>query len=83
MIDVLLVTTTAVAAAFPKLRSRPTAKHSEDLLIPISGGKNPFATALSSLGASKGGKVRAMRLTATRRHAIARAAANSRWRRQR
>jgi hypothetical protein len=41
--------------------------------------RNPAAVALSKLGASKGGKARAASLTATRRRAIAKKAAQSRW----
>jgi hypothetical protein len=41
--------------------------------------KNPAAVALSKLGASKGGKARAEKLTPTRRRAIARKAAKTRW----
>lgn len=41
--------------------------------------KNPAAVALGRLGASKGGKARAAKLTAARRRAIAEKAANTRW----
>ena len=41
--------------------------------------KNPHAQALSKLGASKGGKARAQKLTAKKRSEIARKAAKSRW----
>jgi hypothetical protein len=41
--------------------------------------KNPHAQALSKLGASKGGKARAKSLTASKRKAIAKKAAKSRW----
>lgn len=41
--------------------------------------KNPHAQALSKLGASKGGKARAESLTAKRRKAIAKKAAQTRW----
>jgi hypothetical protein len=41
--------------------------------------KNPFAQALSALGASKGGEARAKKLTAKRRKEIARKAAAKRW----
>ena len=43
-------------------------------------GKNPAALALSKLGASKGGKVRAKNLSAAKRKAIAKKAAKARWR---
>ena len=41
--------------------------------------KNPAAVALGRLGASKGGKARAESLTASKRKAIAKKAALSRW----
>jgi len=41
--------------------------------------KNPHAVALGKLGGSKGGKVRATRLTAERRSEIARKAVLARW----
>jgi hypothetical protein len=41
--------------------------------------KNPHAVALGKLGGSKGGKVRAGRLTAERRSEIARKAVLTRW----
>jgi hypothetical protein len=41
--------------------------------------KNPAAVALGKLGASKGGKARAAKLSAKRRAAIARKAAQKRW----
>lgn len=42
-------------------------------------GKNPHAQALSALGASKGGKARAVSLSKKRRAEIARKAAAARW----
>jgi len=42
--------------------------------------KNPAAVALGRLGASKGGKARAEKLTAERRAEIASKAARARWR---
>jgi len=42
-------------------------------------GKNPHAQALAALGASKGGKARAQKLSAKRRKDIARKAAQPRW----
>ena len=42
-------------------------------------GKNPAAVALGKLGAAKGGKARAAKLTATKRRSIARKAAAARW----
>jgi hypothetical protein len=53
----------------------------EELLVPFLRGRNAVAAALSRLGASKGGKMRAERLTAARRREIARTAARARWRR--
>jgi ABC-type phosphate/phosphonate transport system ATPase subunit len=41
--------------------------------------KNPAAVALSKLGASKGGKARAAKLSAKRRVEIARNAIAARW----
>ncbi len=41
--------------------------------------KNPAAVALGRLGASKGGKARAAKLSPARRSAIAEKAANTRW----
>ena len=41
--------------------------------------RNPAAVALSKLGASKGGKARAKKLTAKERSEIARKAAQARW----
>ena len=45
--------------------------------------KNPHAQALSKLGASKGGKARAQKLSAKKRSQIARNASNSRWNKNR
>jgi hypothetical protein len=42
--------------------------------------RNQAAVALGKLGASKGGKVRAQRLSAAKRKAIAKNAAKARWR---
>jgi len=50
-----------------------------DILKPAEG-KNIFAQALSALGASKGGKMRAESLSAKKRKLIARKAARARWR---
>jgi hypothetical protein len=41
--------------------------------------KNPNAVALGKLGGSKGGKVRAARLTPEKRREIARLAVQTRW----
>ncbi len=43
-------------------------------------GKNPAAVALGRLGGQKGGKARAARLTDEERSAIAKRAAEARWR---
>ena len=43
--------------------------------------KNPAAVALGKLGASKGGKARAEKLSAKKRKEIAKKAAEARWRR--
>jgi hypothetical protein len=50
-----------------------------DILKPAEG-KNPHAQALSALGASKGGKARAQKLSEKKRKEIARKAARARWR---
>jgi hypothetical protein len=44
--------------------------------------RNPAAVALSKLGASKGGKARAKKLTSAERSRIAKKAANARWNRR-
>jgi len=59
----------------------PTKVVKQELLVPMRPGKNAVAAALSRLGASKGGRARAQRLSATRRREIARAGAAARWRR--
>ena len=43
--------------------------------------RNKAAVALSKLGASKGGKARAKKLSASKRTAIAKKAATARWKR--
>ena len=45
--------------------------------------KNPAAVALGKLGASKGGKARAEKLTPEQRSAIAKKAAEARWAKER
>jgi hypothetical protein len=52
-----------------------------DVLKPAEG-KNVHAQALAALGASKGGKARAAKLSATKRKAIAKKAAATRWKKQ-
>ena len=44
--------------------------------------KNPAAVALGALGASKGGKARAQKLTAEQRRAVAKKAAAARWKKE-
>ena len=44
--------------------------------------KNPHAVALGRLGGQKGGKARAAKLSSTKKRAIARKAANARWKRR-
>ena len=44
--------------------------------------RNPAAVALSKLGASKGGKARAKKLSKKRRSQIAKKAAQARWRKK-
>lgn len=62
-------------AAFRVVREA-TEKHDPDRP------KNPAAVALGKLGASKGGKARAAKLTAKKRAQIARKAAMERWHRK-
>ena len=44
--------------------------------------RNPAAVAMAALGASKGGKARAAKLSAKKRKAIAKKAAAQRWKRR-
>ncbi len=60
-------------AAFRVVRET-TEKHD-----PEAKAKNPAAVALGRLGASKGGKARAAKLSAKKRQQIARKAATARW----
>jgi len=48
-------------------------------ILKLAEGKNPHAQALSALGASKGGKARAAKLSEKKRKAIAKKAAAARW----
>jgi hypothetical protein len=50
-----------------------------DSVLKPAEGKNPHAQALSALGASKGGKARAAKLSERKRKAIAKKAAAARW----
>ena len=45
--------------------------------------KNPSAVALGQLGASKGGKARALKLSSKERSRIAKQAAEARWKEKR
>lgn len=49
---------------------------------PSADGKNPAAVALGRLGGKKGGEARAKKLTAEQRRAIAKKAAEARWRKK-
>jgi len=49
------------------------------LEIPPEDNRNPHAVALGTLGGHKGGKARAKKLSPSRRTAIAKKAAKSRW----
>jgi hypothetical protein len=60
----------------------PTRAVSVEQLVPLVPNKNALAVALSQLGAAKGGRARAQRLSSARRREIARAAAAARWRRR-
>lgn len=48
----------------------------------IAAGKNPAAVMLGRLGGLKGGKARAIKLSAVQRSEIAKKAANARWKKQ-
>jgi hypothetical protein len=61
---------------FCKLHSRLMPKRSRKK---ANRKKNPAAVALSKLGASKGGKARAAKLSAKERSRIATLAVNTRW----
>jgi len=66
----------------PRRPSTDPNKAAFDLIQKIinQGEKNPAAVALGRLGGSKGGKIRAARLTAKRRTEIAKQGAAARWR---
>jgi hypothetical protein len=57
----------------------PTERHHISERRRIVAGVNPHAAALGRLGGLKGGHARAAKLSASRRRAIARAAARARW----
>ena len=61
-----------------KLSGGPLPKHTEEPAEPDT--RNQAAVELSKLGASKGGKARAKKLSASKRKAIAKRAARARWR---
>ncbi|TMG53959.1 MAG: hypothetical protein E6H84_10160 [Chloroflexi bacterium] len=65
----------------PRRPSTDPNKAAFDLIQKIidSGEKNPAAVALGKLGGSKGGKIRAAKLSARRRSEIAKKAAATRW----
>ena len=68
----------------PRRPSTDPNKAAFDLIQKViaKGEKNPAAVALGKLGGSKGGKIRAARLSANRRSEIAKKAARARWRRR-
>lgn len=66
--------TNQMAAAIVRLTTEP-----RPVAPPEPDTRNPAAVALSKLGASKGGKARAVTLTAAQRSAIAKKAAKTRW----
>ena len=54
-------------------------KNYEELQKAVEDGKNPAAVMLGRLGGLKGGKARALSLSAEKRSEIARKAAKTRW----
>ena len=54
-------------------------RSAEYLVRDMAKKKNPNAVALGRLGGSKGGKIRAAKLTSEQRSIIARNAVNARW----
>jgi len=65
-------------ADFAQIALKVVEQATGDVLKPAEG-KNPHAQALSALGASKGGKARAAKLSSKKRKAIAKKAALARW----
>jgi hypothetical protein len=69
----------------PKRSSKNINETAVSIVQQVTGGqpakpeKNPAAVALGRLGGLKGGKARAMALSAEKRHEIAKKAAESRW----
>jgi hypothetical protein len=66
-------------AAFRVVRELTAQTDPAPITKPKPKRKNPAAVALGKLGASKGGKARAAKLTAEHRRRIARQAAKARW----
>ncbi len=62
--------------AFDVVQKAIGAKPKEE---PVDPAKNPAAVSLGRLGGLKGGKARAMKLTAEKRQEIAKKAAEARW----
>lgn len=60
-------------------RAVPDAEPAKEPEKPAGPAKNPAAVALGRLGGLKGGKARAEKLSATKRKAIAKKAATTRW----
>ena len=68
----------------PRRPSNDPNKAAFDLIQKVidKGEKNPAAVALGKLGGSKGGKIRAAKLSPRRRSEIARRAARARWKKR-
>ena len=62
--------------------TEPVTEPDESPLPARPDGKNPAAVALGRLGGKKGGLARAKKLTAAQRRAIAKKAAEARWRKK-
>lgn len=60
-------------------RPTDTNRLAKQIIDEATGDKNPAAVALGRLGGLKGGKVRAERLSKDKRVAIAKKAAQARW----
>ena len=71
-------------AVFAEHMKRIESRHPEDLTArAIAEGKNPAAVALGRLGGLKGGKARAIKLSAKRRSEIASNAGKNSWKNRR
>lgn len=94
MMAIALLSSMAYTSFMPKRSSKrqkdtqELARHVLDAVVPDAESvapeeakpeKNPAAVALGRLGGLKGGKARAAKLTAKRRAAIAKKAAQTRW----